>query len=114
MLHISYTGEKRNPIGSVASLDMIVAIGFGIAEVTHNGRVVVDGERAAQHGLSPTARRRFCNAEGYVVLRKVERAAAKNPRGRWAVHIRGPLWDAEWERKRPGKWVCTSAGDGFA
>jgi len=109
-VHLNYSGEARNPIGSVASLDMIVAVGFDVAVVKRAGRVVIDGER----DLSAHARRRFCNKEGYVTLRKVEKVAAKDPRGPWSVEIRAPLWDATWIRKRPGKWVCVSAGPGFA
>lgn len=114
MVHVCYSGASRNPIDSVAPLDMIVAVGFGLAEVARDGKLVVDGERAARYDLPAAVRRRFCNDEGYVTLRKVERFAAKRPRSLWTVHIRGPLWDATWERRRPGKWVCTSAGDGFA
>ena len=33
------TGENRNPIGSVARLDMVIAAGFGGAIVTHNDRI---------------------------------------------------------------------------
>lgn len=101
-IHISYTGESRNPIGSVARLDMGIAIGFGCADVTHDGRTIIDGEHEYKRGRRvPT-------------LRDAEKKAKRDPRGVWRCSIHGPMWSAVWERKRPGKWVCIEAGEGFA
>lgn len=97
-VHILRTSESRNPIGSVAPLDMMIAIGFGSAVVTHDGKTVLDGDRAL----------------GWLRVRDAEKRAKRDPRGCWQIHIDGPLWSAVWERKRPGKWVCIEAGRGFA
>jgi hypothetical protein len=109
--HVLRTGEARNPLGTVASLDMIVAVGFGYARVTRDGVEVLDGERAADRGR-------------YVTVRDAERLACRTARTRrrqhqrrahdWRITITGALWEAEWQRQRPGKWVCVRAGDGFA
>lgn len=108
-IHISTTGTTRNPIGRVARLDMHIAVGFGGAVVTHNGRVVLDGER-----FYSNARRGLANKHGWTTVRHAEKLARRNPHGVWRIKIDAPLWSAKWERKRPGKWVCVDAGIGFA
>lgn len=100
------TGTARNPIGKPAHLDMVIAIGFGSAVVTRNGRTVIDGERPSM--------RKHCDAEGWVRVRHAEKVARRHPRSVWRIEINGPLWSAVWERKRPGKWLCIEAGEGFA
>lgn len=107
---------------SYAPMGMLIAIGFGSAYVLRNGKELVDGE----HPILPTtgliganARERrwrrarmMMDKRGYVTLRLVERFACKH-RGRYEAVICGPLWDARWERRRPGKWLCVERGRGF-
>jgi hypothetical protein len=106
LIHVNTTGERRNPIGSIASLDMLIAVGFGSAVVTRNGKIVVDGEAATP--------RKLRDPNGFISLRSVEKMVRRDPRGTWRVEINGPLWSASWERKRPGKWECVDSGKGFA
>lgn len=107
-VHILLSGEHRNPIGSVARLDDCIVVGFGYAHV------YVDfadglGERTVFDGEIEYRRR-----ERPLTFRDVERKVRRDPRGVWRCRMYAPLWDATWERKRPGKWVCIEAGEGFA
>jgi hypothetical protein len=95
-------GDGPYLVGSVAPLSMVIAVGFGEAAVYHDGELVIDGERALL-GEGPPVR-----------VRDAEKRARRSPRGEWRVVINGPLWSAAWLRARPGKWVCTSVGRGFA
>lgn len=107
-MHLNLTGETRNPIGRVSSLDRAICVGFGVAVVLRDGKVFADGENE---------RRRFLlTSDGVVTLRKVKKYIRRMRQGhhKWSAMIRAPLWDATWERKRPGKWVCVEAGMGFA
>ena len=108
-VHVLTTGSTRNPIGRLASLDMPIVAGFGGAGVFHNGRLVIDGER-----FFANARRGLADREGWTTVRHAEKLARLDPRGQWRIRIDSPLWSATWERKRPGKWVCIEAGEGFA
>ena len=110
-VHILRTGEARNPLGSVARLDMVIAVGFGSATVSRNGVTVLDGER-----FYSNARRGLANRDGWTTVRHAEKLARRRrrPRDRWTIEINAPLWSATWERQRPGKWVCIEAGEGFA
>jgi hypothetical protein len=110
VIHVLTTGERRNPLGSVARLDMGIAVGFGEAVVTRDGRVVLDGER-----FFANMRRGLTDREGWARVRHAEKLARRYPRrATWRITINAPLWSATWERKRPGKWICVEAGKGFA
>jgi hypothetical protein len=108
---IILTGETRNPIGRRVSLDTVIAIGFGTAGVSCDGKHVVSGER-----MTRSETRRFGNGHGWVTLRMIERHIRRKGLGRsvWTASINGPLWSVEYERKGPGRWVVTKAGEGFA
>ena len=127
MIHIDYTGETRNPIGSLAPLDMVIAVGFGSAAVSWRDGLTLVAEQDQERRLPPKKYgRRRAIAErrrarqlvdrcGYIRLCLVEKFAAKYPhRGPYVVRMYAPLWEATWRRERPGKWVCVAAGEGFA
>ena len=107
-IHFNTTGTLRNPIGKVSPLGRVIGVGFGSATVSRDGALFVDGEHPKRRGLT--------NREGWVTLRKVEKWIKRHGAGRsrWVASVRAPLWDATWERQRPGKWVCVAAGMGFA
>lgn len=105
MIHLQTTGTTRNPIGSVAPMDTIIAVGFGSAVVMHDGELVVDGEERTP--------KRLRDADGWIRLARVERLARRSPGGLWLLRMDAPLWSAAWQRKR-GQWVCIEAGLGFA
>lgn len=101
-IHVQTTGETRNPIGSVASLDMWTAV-CGYVHLTRDGEVIDD--------LEHPRRRWFRRRES--TLRAVERYARKHP-GAYKIVFNAPLWSATFRRVRPGKWICVEAGKGFA
>lgn len=99
-IHISTTGEIRNPIGSALADDFVIAIGFGSAVVCCDGETILDGEDDSR--------------DGWITVADAEQAAVERPNGRWTIEIDGPLWSARWERQAPGRWICIEAGEGFA
>lgn len=107
-IHFNLTGEARNPIGRVSRLDRQIVVGFGTAVVLRDGKRFVNGECPE--------RRSVTDRQGCVTLREVEKWIKRNRAGgsKWTAIMCAPLWDATWERQRPGKWVCVAAGEGFA
>ncbi|MBN3948387.1 MAG: hypothetical protein HWQ38_18810 [Nostoc sp. NMS7] len=43
-IHIDLTGTSRNPLLSIAPLDMYIAVGFGKAQILKDGKIIYDGE----------------------------------------------------------------------
>ena len=93
MSHISTSGTTRNPLGSLANLDMDLDSGYPhVITVLRDGALVEGPWRT---------------------LRNLDAAAELNP-GEWKVHALTPLWDATWRREASGRWICIEAGMGFA
>ena len=139
-VHILTTAETRNPIGSLAPPDMIVAIGFGQANITHDGQPLFDGEAESTHHYDrrlahfteppsyvwrkserPEELRTLRVTHGrWLTLARVDRYLEHRARsgapltGRIECTISGPMWGGTWLREGPGRWVCTEAGMGFA
>ncbi len=107
-IHVSWSGEARNPLGMVSTLDRVICVGFGHAAVYRDGEMLVNGERPQ--------RRSVVGRDGLVTLRKVEKWIKRARQGHrnWTLVMRAPLWNATWERQRAGKWVCVDTGEGFA
>lgn len=130
LVHVDTTGDRRNPIGSLADLDMIVCSGFGQAHITCDGEVILDGDPDPIYYIHKGKRvRTRCLValrshrvmrDGWLTIRRVERYLEHRARsgaplnGRIECFILAPLWDATWWRRAPGEWVCTHAGEGFA
>lgn len=102
--HATPTHQKRNPIGRVMRKDEFVHC-YGEAVVKCNGRVHIDGERPP---------RKYRDKYGYCRVRHAEKAARRNPRAVWEIHLCAPLWEAVFRRRPSGAWVCISHGEGFA
>lgn len=119
--------------GDLAPLDMVVAVGFGCASILADNELLLDGELSAP----PKARRNGGHRGGmwrrsmtswrigarhrrYLTLDRVERYLMHRERSGAPVsgviecQIVGPMWQATWVREAPGRWVCTSTGEGFA
>lgn len=105
VLCVLTSGETRNPIGSVAPDDMLIAVGFGSAGVYQDGALVLDGEDPPEG---------YRDEDGCLTVRHAEQVATELPLGVWEIRIDAPLWSAVWRRAEPGKWVCVEAGQGFA
>ncbi|MGB3203762.1 MAG: hypothetical protein WBB28_02100 [Crinalium sp.] len=99
MAHISLTGQARFPLGSLAEMDMILAVGFGQAEIRKDGNLVYEEPR---------------DEENYKSLSDFEKLARESPESDWTCHLNAPLWSAKWQRQGEDKWVLVEGGEGFA
>lgn len=88
------------PIPSVASMDKIVAVGFGTAEVRKNGAMVIDGERPPN--------------DEWVTFADAEALAVAEPEEDWRVVLDGPLHGETYQRQGLGNWVLVKRNQGFA
>jgi hypothetical protein len=93
------------PIPTQARMDKIICVGFGNAEVTCDGRVVIDGERAFQTAQSEDDLPRFRDAEALAVA---------DPDHDWRVILNGPLHGETYQRQGPEVWICIERNEGFA
>jgi hypothetical protein len=88
-----------NEIGNtIASLDMIIAVGFGTAQVTKDGTII----------FSET------DDEDFHRLQEFEDLALEAPDHDWRVLLDAPLQMREYQRQGPGEWVVIAVGPGFA
>lgn len=112
IVHVLHSGEARNPIGSRAPIDMMIAVGFGSATVERDGQIIID----VSYPLRARDRRLFCDRDGFIRLRKIEKYIERRrlQRSIWRVILNAPLWSATWERRGPKRWICAEAGEGFA
>lgn len=99
-MHLSLSGESRNPIGSVADLRMLVGVGFGVARIYKGSEVIYDEHEAEDSDYYP--------------LSHFEGMAQLDPDHVWKCVMEDPLWNATWERQETNKWTCVSSGMGFA
>lgn len=88
-----------------ANMDDVIAVGFGVAQVTHNGEEIFDGERIFKSAESD---------DDLLTFRKAETAAAANPDGTWEVLLLAPLGMQKFRREAPDRWRLVEAGKGFA
>ena len=91
----------------------IIAIGFGIAQVTKDGAIVYDEmdcerKHIAEKGEDTTEWPPFWTGQD------AENAALADPDHKWEIIIHGPMNGATWERKSPGVWLQTESNRGFA
>ena len=87
------------PLGEIAQLDMLIAVGFGCAMVTKDGEVVFSES---------------CDDNEYHVLAEFEEMAKADPDHDWRVLLEAPLRSREYQRHGPDKWVLIDSGRGFA
>jgi hypothetical protein len=105
---VLWSGTKRNPIGSLAPLDMAICAGFGSAIVLLDDEHYLNGDGREHRG----ARNKYGIATPRTMEKHIKRMGLS--RRRWRIEKELPLWSAAWERRGPGKWVCVEAGMGFA
>ena len=121
-------GQERAELGTLADLDMVVAVGFGSAVITCDGELLLDGEPSDGRNLArvpnPYKRRLRKSDElcrrGWLTLRRVEkylshRASSGAPvTGVIEASLNGPLSSSVWRRIEPMKWALIERGEGFA
>ena len=119
-IHLDLTGTSRNPLLSIAPLDMYIAVGFGDAQILKDGKVIYDGETEDDESEIKQ-------------LSEFEAIAQSDPNHNYQCFLNAPLWSARWERHdwylfmrsgdwqvieesdgKAGIWVCIEAGEGFA
>lgn len=83
--------------------DFVIAVGFGMADVTRDGETVLDGEEA--YG-DPD--------QGPVTVADAERVAALDPDHDWRIRMYGPMRGQEYQRHGKGQWVYVKRVPGFA
>jgi len=88
------------PVERIASLDMLIAVGFGMACVTRDGTHVYSEDEV--------------KGKDYPTLRRFESKARKDPEHDWRIILEGPLRSREYQRQGQNEWVLIRSGQGFA
>jgi hypothetical protein len=83
----------------IAPLDMIIAVGFGNACLTKNGKVIWDEQRA--------------KGGEYLTVRGAEKLALEDPDNDWRIEKHGPLHGETYQRHGKDEWVCIEQNEGF-
>lgn len=89
----------------VAPMDMLIAVGFGSAVATKDGKVVYD-EADVMRGSG--------NMDDLATLQQIEDMAVADPDHDWRVELHGPLRGREYQRHDAGHWVLIGSNQGFA
>lgn len=79
-------------------MDAVIAVGFGSAFCSMDGKVVIEERRGDE----------------YYTVQHAEELALANPNHDWQIHLHGPLRGRVFQRHEPGKWVLVEEDDGFA
>jgi len=84
----------------VASMDMIIAVGFGAAYATRDNEVIYDGREVED--------------ENWLTVFDLEKMAAADPDHDWRIVKYTPLHGETFQRHGPGQWICIDSNRGFA
>jgi len=88
------------PIPTQATMSKLIAVGFGCAQVTKDGKMVLDGENPP--------------GEDFVTFADAEALAVADPDHDWRVVLHGPLHGETYQRQGTETWVCVERNEGFA
>lgn len=86
---------------SIAPEEMLIAVGFGVAQVTKNGEVIYD-ENSIE------------NENDLWTLKEAEQEAIKDEDNDWRIHLVAPLSERHYQRQGKNNWVLYEKGQGFA
>jgi hypothetical protein len=95
-------------IDQVASMDEVIATGFGIAIVQKDGEIVYSDFEVQQWNETHEANL------PYWTVRDAENEAWKDPGHEWIVDIQGPLQGRTYKRMGEDNWVLIDSNRGFA
>ena len=84
-----------------APMDMVIAVGFGIANVTRDGEEVYNG---LEHE----------DGQDFWTTQDAENEALKDPDHDWRITMNAPLSYRVYQRHDSGKWMLVKRGPGFA
>lgn len=90
------------PVTRQASMEMLIAVGFGVAQVTK------DEELIYTEPINPES------WEDLPTLNHFEQMAQEDPDHDWRVLLEAPLRSREYQRQGPEEWVLIASGPGFA
>jgi hypothetical protein len=85
-------------VQKIASLETVVAVGFGCAQITKDGAVIFDE----------------MNAEDFHELSEFEAMAKADPDHDWRLILEAPLRSQVYQRHADDAWVLIESGMGFA
>jgi len=88
-------------IDQIAPPDMLIAVGFGIAQVTRDDELVYSEPLNAN------------DWDDFWTVADAEKVASENPNHDWRILMVAPLQEKEYQRQN-GQWVLISKGPGFA
>ncbi|MEJ8547166.1 hypothetical protein [Brevibacillus borstelensis] len=83
-------------------MSSLIAVGFGVAQVTKNGQVVYDELDYIE------------DEERIWTAQDAEDIAKKDPDNDWRIHLEAPLSERHYQRQGEGLWVLYKKGNGFA
>ena len=92
----------------IAHMDMLIAVGFGSANVTKDGECIFD-EQTEMYAAEREGR----EARIWEV-QDAENAALKDPDHDWQIMKVGPMHSETFQRQDIGRWVCVYSDQGFA
>lgn len=81
-------------------MNALIAVGFGFAAVTKNGRVIYDES--------------WFGDGRFWTVQDAENEAIKDPDNDWRIHLVAPLSERHYQRQGEGLWVLYEKGRGFA
>lgn len=82
-------------------MESLLAVGFGVAQVTKNGEVVYDELE-------------LDDEEAFWTTQDAEDIAKNDPDNDWRIHLEAPLSERHYQRQGDGLWVLYKKGIGFA
>lgn len=85
-----------------ASMEMLIAVGFGDAHVERDGEIIYD-ELDCQ-----------MDSDKLWTVQDAENEALKDPDHDWRVVLDGPLRGRTFQRHGDGEWVLVAENNGFA
>lgn len=84
----------------IASMEMVICVGFGSAYVSRDGETVWQEQQEAEW-------------DDLWTVEKAESVASLDPDHDWRIHRIGPLSEFHWQRQG-NEWVMYHKGEGFA
>ena len=96
-----YAKMPAIPGSTLLSMDTVIAVGFGSAMLTRNGKPVWAETTDYEYNECLTAK-------------QAETMAAFYPEDDWRISLVGPLSEVYYQRQGKGQWVIYEKGEGFA
>lgn len=111
--HTCLTCEMSGAMPVTFPMDGIIAVGFGFAACTKDGRPVLE-EPQVKWNDDFTDIISEPSEDDYPTGRHAEDLASTDPDHDWRIVIQGPLSGREYQRQGAGNWVLVHQDEGFA